>query len=336
MTEKPYILPMKNVPDSATGEHRTTRLVHQRIERGGERVWRLKDFEDLPFEAVAQALSRLTRKGELERLSKGVYYCSRQTAFGKSRPIPPRSKSSQQRLKTLFPSGIAAANLLGFTTQIGRRPEVATSSPSVPRKLLGNETVIHTRRPQDWAGLSQTDAALLDFLRGGGSASELTPEETVRKTLALMSEKGRFDRLLQVADSEPPRVRAILGALGQQLGQDEKSLRRLRASLNPFSRFNFGVLAGLRYASEWQAKERTQQMKLFEHPDFQQAILRAAEHFRGRGLRQAIIEKDYYVTEALTDHRRYRRQASDLQGRHESVQGMESDPAILRRYRHLP
>jgi hypothetical protein len=40
-------------------------------------------------------------------------------------------------------------------------------------------------------------------------------------------------------------------------------------------------------------------MKLFEHPDFEQAIIGAAEHFRGRGLREAIIEKDYYVTEAL-------------------------------------
>jgi len=40
-------------------------------------------------------------------------------------------------------------------------------------------------------------------------------------------------------------------------------------------------------------------MKLFEHPDFEQAILRAAEHFRGKGLRPAIIEKDYYVTETL-------------------------------------
>lgn len=40
-------------------------------------------------------------------------------------------------------------------------------------------------------------------------------------------------------------------------------------------------------------------MRLFEHPDFEQAILRAAEHFRSQGLRPAIIEKDYYVTEAL-------------------------------------
>ena len=40
-------------------------------------------------------------------------------------------------------------------------------------------------------------------------------------------------------------------------------------------------------------------MKLFEHPDFEQAIIQAAEHFRQQGLRAAIIEKDYYVTEAL-------------------------------------
>ena len=40
-------------------------------------------------------------------------------------------------------------------------------------------------------------------------------------------------------------------------------------------------------------------MKLFEHADFTQAILQATEHFRDQGLRPAIIEKDYYVTEAL-------------------------------------
>ncbi|HST11629.1 MAG TPA: nucleotidyl transferase AbiEii/AbiGii toxin family protein [Terriglobales bacterium] len=40
-------------------------------------------------------------------------------------------------------------------------------------------------------------------------------------------------------------------------------------------------------------------MRLFEHPDFEQAILQTAEHFREGTLRPAIIEKDYYVTEAL-------------------------------------
>jgi hypothetical protein len=33
-------------------------------------------------------------------------------------------------------------------------------------------------------------------------------------------------------------------------------------------------------------------MRLFEHPDFAQAILRAEEHLRAVGLRPAIIETD--------------------------------------------
>lgn len=40
-------------------------------------------------------------------------------------------------------------------------------------------------------------------------------------------------------------------------------------------------------------------MKLFQHAEFEQSVLQAAEHFRTRGLRPAVIEKDYYVTEAL-------------------------------------
>jgi hypothetical protein len=46
-------------------------------------------------------------------------------------------------------------------------------------------------------------------------------------------------------------------------------------------------------------KRNTKLMKLFEHPDFEQAIIRAAEYFQSSGMREAIIEKDYYVTETL-------------------------------------
>jgi hypothetical protein len=234
---------------------RTAARVRRRIEHGGERLWRLEDFRDLSFEAVAQALSRLTRQGVLERLSKGVYYRTRDTTFGKSRPNPIMIGKLVSRTKTVFPAGIAAANVLGFTTQAARRSEVATSALSLPRKLVGSETVIHTRRPEVWAKLSETDAAMLDFLRRGGRTSELSPAETVRRTVALLSEGGRFERLIKVADTEPPRVRAILGAIGEQLGKSRRTLRRLRESLNPFSKFDFVVLCGLPRARNWQAKE---------------------------------------------------------------------------------
>jgi Family of unknown function (DUF6088) len=230
-------------------------VVRTRINQGGEHLWRFEDFRDLPFPAVAQALSRLTRAGLIERLSKGVYYCNRETTFGKSRPNPTAIQKLAGRRKSVFPSGIAAANLLGFTTQNPKHAEVATIALSLPRKLIGNDAIIHTRRPEAWASLSETDAALLDFLRQRGKDSELSPEDTILRTIKLVAENGRFERLLHVARTEPPRVRAMLGAIGQQIGKNAPALQPLRESLNSLSRFDFGALSGLAYAREWQAKE---------------------------------------------------------------------------------
>src|SRR5258707_13726406 len=83
-------------------------LVRQRIKRGGERLWRLEDFDDLPFSAVAQALSRLKRKGFIQRLSKGVYYRVRPTSFGNSRPNPATLERMAREKTPIFPSGIPA------------------------------------------------------------------------------------------------------------------------------------------------------------------------------------------------------------------------------------
>ncbi|MFM6133901.1 MAG: nucleotidyl transferase AbiEii/AbiGii toxin family protein [Sphaerospermopsis kisseleviana] len=40
-------------------------------------------------------------------------------------------------------------------------------------------------------------------------------------------------------------------------------------------------------------------MKLYEHPEFTDAIKAAKQHFAHPGLTEQFIEKDYYVTEAL-------------------------------------
>ena len=121
---------MRDSSPSPTGPGPIMAFVRRRIARGGERLWQLEDFRDLSFTAVAQALSRLKREGTLERLSKGVYYRTRDTAFGKSRPNPATIHKLAAKRKAVFPAGIAAANLLGFTTQTARRREIATSALS--------------------------------------------------------------------------------------------------------------------------------------------------------------------------------------------------------------
>jgi hypothetical protein len=63
----------------------------------------------------------------------------------------------------------------------------------------------------------------------------------------------------------------------------------------------FGERAGARDAVG--RPKGAAEVKLFEHPDFGQAILQAAEHFHGEGWRPAIVEKDYFVTETLPSSR---------------------------------
>src|SRR5438874_13526666 len=68
-------------------EHRSVAAaVEARIGGSGDRLWSYADFSDLPFTAVSQTLSRLTRKGRLARVRKGLYYTPRRTVLGPSRP----------------------------------------------------------------------------------------------------------------------------------------------------------------------------------------------------------------------------------------------------------
>ncbi len=232
--------------------------VRARIEGGGERVWRVTDFQsaDRPWtaQAIAQALSRLSRQGVVRRLGKGLYYRGRETAFGPSLPSPAMVQSLPIAGRKVFPSGHAAASMLGLTTQQPSRPEIATTGGSLPRLIVGKQTVIRTRRPESWRLLDAEDAVVLEVLRQRGSTSELSADETVRRLLAIVNKPGRFVRLCRVAASEPPRVRAMLGAIGQQLRRSPRELTRLRSTLNPLSKFDFGKLAALKHAAEWQAR----------------------------------------------------------------------------------
>jgi hypothetical protein len=68
------ILTMRPNPKTTTitgsAAANTAATVRRQIENGGERLWRLADFDGLPFLAVAQILSRLSRQGVIRRLGK--------------------------------------------------------------------------------------------------------------------------------------------------------------------------------------------------------------------------------------------------------------------------
>jgi Family of unknown function (DUF6088) len=216
-----------------------------------ERFWRHEDFEGLSPSGVATALSRLVGDGELLRVRKGVYFRPRPTVVGQSIPGATAAIASSLRAP-VHPSGLSAANVLGLSTQNPARAEYAISASDPPTALAGGR--VRTRRPRTRAGLTAEEGALLELLRDRASTSDLPLVETTRRLQELLSNRERFARLAQAASEEPPRVRAMLGALGELAGAEEQHVRALRKSLNLLSRFDFGMLSTLPNARDWQAK----------------------------------------------------------------------------------
>jgi hypothetical protein len=230
-----------------------TESIRQRILSGGERFWHHQDLADYPSATIAKTFTQLVKEGILQRISKGHYYHPRSTRFGYSQPV--RSELPYQLTQTrVYPAGVNAANLLGFTTQNAIDGTFATTASSLPTAWLGQRAKLFTRRPSTWENVSATEAALLDFLRSRGEWSDLSPSETKQQLLNHFRVPGRFERLVAIAYAEPPRVRAMLGAIGQELKYAKDLLQQLRTGLNPYSRFEFGKLSTLWYAQEWQAK----------------------------------------------------------------------------------
>jgi hypothetical protein len=187
----------------------------------------------------------------LQRLRKGLYYRSKQTAIGPSEPSASAAVGHALNAP-LHPAGLSAGAALGFSTQNPARPEFATPAAAAPGAL--RDATVHTRRPASRFELEALDGALLELLRDRAHYSDLSPQETVRRLVSMLSGQTRFKRLAKAALSEPPRVRAMLGALGEQAGAPAAALQDLRNSLNPISKFDFGVLAALPNAREWQAR----------------------------------------------------------------------------------
>lgn len=224
--------------------------IRREIESQGERIWRLGDFRDLSPTAVASTLARLVREGKLRRIEPGVYYRSRQTILGQSTPTQ-QALTAAKLHEPLHPTGMTAAAMLGFTTQSPLYLEYATSAENGPGRTTAR---IRNRRPDSRRRLSPGEGAILEFLRDRARSSDLSDDATVRRLLQLLTRDKTFDHLMVAAVDEPPRVRAMLGALGQEAGMPAYHLRRLRRSLGPVSKYDFGRLSALPHAKEWQAK----------------------------------------------------------------------------------
>jgi predicted transcriptional regulator of viral defense system len=100
--------------------------------------------------AVDQALSRLVRRGNLMRASRGIYVRPVQGKFGSRPPSVATLVRTlcTRRGKTIAPHGAAAANALGLTTQVPAREVYLTSGRS--RQLRLRAQTVELRHAPSW------------------------------------------------------------------------------------------------------------------------------------------------------------------------------------------
>ena len=192
----------------------TATRVYERVRTGVSATGRSRTFA-ISGNRVAHALSRLASQGELQRLRKGLYYRPKQTVIGPS--VPSASAAVGHTLNApLHPTRLSAGNVLGFSTQNPAHAEFATPAAAAPGAL--RNATVHTRRPASRFELDAADGALLELLRDRARYSDLSPQETVRRLVSMLSDRARFRRLAKRPSRSPrgPRhARRARGAGGR-------------------------------------------------------------------------------------------------------------------------
>lgn len=148
--------------------------------------------------AIDQALSRLARQGRLLRICRGVYMRPIETRFGMRAPA---AETVVERLsalwgETIVPSGGAAANVLGLTTQVPVRLVYLTSGPH--RVLRLSALIIRLRHAPRWQLVAPGRPAGLAVR----ALAWLGPQE-VERNLDLIARRLRAGDLAELAAARP-------------------------------------------------------------------------------------------------------------------------------------
>lgn len=232
---------------------RVAKQVLKRIEGAGPGSdWTYADFKDLPFVAVAKALSRLTKDKKIVRVRKGVYHFPRKTALGET------GSSSSYVIGASFPSTYYGATMaaynLGLTTQVPANPVIFGDVSYRKDNILGTDVTFRKRDVSHLKKLDDLEINLIEALRNIKKIPGMGPAKAVEALKDDFKRSSKTRDLLRAVKHEPPRVRAMVGAIYQELGLHLDDLKSLKKTLNPLTHYHLGVSNALKYADDWNIK----------------------------------------------------------------------------------
>lgn len=153
------------------------------------------DFLDLGSrEAVDVVLHRLTRKGTLRRLARGVY--DRPVEHPVLGPLTPSAEAVARALAgrdhtRLQPAGAYAANALGLSEQVPAKAVFLTDGPSRTVKIGPMTIQLRRTTPRNMAAAGRLSGLLIQALRELGR-EHVTParREHLKRTLPADERRG--------------------------------------------------------------------------------------------------------------------------------------------------
>lgn len=162
---------------------------------------------------VKTALSRLSKRGAIDRVRRGLYHKPLISRFGRASMSADRIAFAAAHGKAPGPAGASAAAALGLTTQIPPRPTIAIVG-NRPTSIPNVRFVERSNIERVTAGLRPPEIALLEVVRDGLKWVEL-PESAVRNRVSELVGAGDIDvrRIRRAAKGEARRVAEQLEAL---------------------------------------------------------------------------------------------------------------------------
>jgi len=203
------------------------------------------DIAKSDYLTAAKALERLQKEGLIKKVSKGVFYKPKSTIFGDLKPdytelLRPYLFENGKRVA--YETGTSLYNRLGLTTQMAFRIKIASRS----KRIQINREGLKADSVKSYVEVTNSNYKILGLLDAFKDIKKI-PDCTVKQAVIRLSSVVKdlnvrqIESLQKYAMQYPPRVRALVGALIEDMGFKTKSLKILKDSLNPLTTINLGV-----------------------------------------------------------------------------------------------
>ncbi len=200
----------------------------------------------------------MIKKEIIKRISSGIFYKPKQTAFGVLRP------NEEELLKTYlfengkriaYITGLSLYNRMGLTTQVPRTIKIASRD----KRIYASVGTVKGKPVKSYIDVTDKNYYLLEILDAVKDFNQI-PDLNAESGILILTERLKklsqkeLDQIIQFALKYPPRARALTGSI-LELMDNKLNLAQLKSSLNPLSEFEYNIKVGvLPNALNWRIK----------------------------------------------------------------------------------